>query len=199
MSNYQHDTKEELANFEDLWAKAQEEGVFKDVERKPFSPSSQTADVNYFGVISGNPSENIRDVDAEYWDKLHSLGSLSNDPSDIIREMLDNDDEIEAPGLSNKDQVDRVTNSPNPVSKASLGKDTDMNTPEGRPFDQADLEKLDDLKRKMHDLSAKIAEFAANGKKTDDLEGKLSALHKQVDDVSDLVSGASKKTLLGGK
>ena len=193
MSNNYFQYGSELADFENMWAKAQEDGVFKDVEKEPMSPSSQTADVNYFGVISGNPSTEIKDVDAEYWNQLHSLNGFSADPSDVLREILESDT------MGVKEKVGRIANNANPIPASSLGKDTDPNASEAKPFEDKDLKSLIELKGKMHDLGAKIAEYAAKGNKTTDLESKLKSLHNQMDDLSDVISGASTDSLLGGK
>ena len=168
----------------DLWDKAQKDGIFDDAPKPP-SPSPQTSDAaSFFGLVNTHSTNTVRDCDAQYWNDVYEL-TKNNDPQpryDNGEELLQEETTKSVLGKS----ADAIARSPNPIHPASVGTDQDL-TPGslGLTFSEKDIEELSELKLQLHELTSKMASFEGEGKKAKQLESKLTALKKKIDEFSD--------------
>jgi hypothetical protein len=188
MEPQQLDYRDEIENWAQAWEKAQAAGTFDEPgSTAEVSPNIQTS---FFGLSqNNNQSGGIADVDAEYWKQASTMSSM--DPSEMIQEMFKVDK------AAVKDNAIRLSQSGNPVTSYSAGMDQDPTNPAQKPIDSKELDGLGELKIKLHDIGAKIAEYASKGKDTKTLEAKLNLMRKQLDDLSDELTGTS--DVNGGK
>jgi hypothetical protein len=80
------------------------------------------------------------------------------------------------------DEADAISvNLPNPIRKSTEGKDQDLGALQvGSTFSNEDLEELEEMKKKLHDLGSKAAEM-----ENKDYSTQISAMIKKIDDLSD--------------
>ena len=160
----------------DLWAKAQEDGIFKDADKPP-TPSPQTSDPeSFFGLVNSHPSSDVRDCDTKYWNDVYDM-SMGEEPKlfqEGTKEVL-------------KKSTNSVARSPNPIPQYSVGTDQEL-TPGslGLTFGEKDLEALAELKLQLHDLTSKMAAFEGRGGKQ--LESKITSLKEKIEEFSSELS-----------
>lgn len=160
----------------DLWDKAQAEGIFKDASKLPV-PTPQTSDQSFFGPIDTHHDGNgIRDCDTQYWNDVYEL-SKGGDPQLLqegVKDVL-------------KTSADAIVRSPNPITPSSVGTDQEL-TPGsmGATFSEKDIEDLTAMKLQLHELTSKMASYDMKNNKQ--LEAKLVAMKKKIDEFSDELS-----------
>jgi len=167
----------------DKWDKALEAGIFKDAPKPPM-PSSQTSDPDYFGFQQSNPTETINEVDARYWNNVYRVSThqgMAPDPIAIIKE-----DENKALA----DVAKAAASSPNnPIRYDTIGKDQSMEPgPLGVTYTNEDLEKIADLKVKIHELEDKLNTFDGKGESSKKFEPQIASLRQTLDELSDALS-----------
>lgn len=181
------DYKDQIEDWAKLWDKAQAEGPFKDAEDE-HKLNQQTADVSFFGLVSHNPSAGASDVDAEYWRQVSAMAD--HNPTEMMSEML------KAKEVGQ--EASRMAQSANSIPGYSVGKDQALDA-KAIKDPTPEINNLLDLKNKLHDLGSKVAKYSAEGKSTKELDAKISSLNKQIDDISDELSGLSTDLPAGGK
>lgn len=178
MSN-QEDYKGEFDNWVDQWTKAQADGIFNDAPKR----DHRTPNLSFFGMSDINPdaaesADATDDPDGNDWNQIYAL---STGNQELISESI---------RLSKKEmgeKADRIANSANPIRQSSEGKDQDVTDKalNGSILPE-DVQKLDGMKRKLHELENKIAKLDNNKGVT----AQIDSLKKQIDDLSDqLTSG----------
>lgn len=167
----------------DQWAKAQKDGIFKDAPKPP-TPSSQTADSSFFGLVNTKDSKQIKDADAEYWNKLHQMTDVSDPMESFKQEIITENKKADAVAKS----VSRATN---PIRPNSTGMDQAMEPKQlGIIWSPEDINKLSEMKRELEQLEAKRNRVGAEGKKTESVNSQLVKLRKQIDKLSDSINTA---------
>lgn len=152
MSN---DSKDDFDNWVDKWDKAREQGIFKDAPKLP-STANQTSNDSFFGFRQDNHTDSIDSSDAEYWKAINSVADGGVEMH-RIDESADEDP-------------------PNPVRKGTEGPDS---ASIGETFNEDDVNKLAEMKVKLHDLQSKIAEMGE--KKYDD---QINSLIEKIEELS---------------
>ena len=193
------DTLKQLDNWAQDYAKAIEDGVFED-SPKPFVPSTCTSDHSFFGPTNDNPSSEVRDVDAQYWNSVYDL--TKSDPNADSGALFEKEQLLQEGAtpekyekLKNHPSVKRVE-SPNPIDPETVGKDQRRHvTPNWT--DGEELFELDNLKRSLYSLECRLSgpdglrEDSENQKVIEELE----ALKKKVDDLSNALIPAGWKDM----
>jgi hypothetical protein len=168
----------------DQWEKAQKDGLFKNAP-KPVSPSPQTGDSSFFGLVNTNNSKDIRDVDAEYWNQLHHR----NDPDPSIMS-----DAVDFQLTENK-KANKVANAifkaTNPIRPNSTGEDQAMEPKQlGVIWSPDDLNKLSEMKVELEKMESKRNRADAEGRKTESVKSQLTKLRKEIDKLSNSMNTA---------
>ncbi|RDJ35287.1 MAG: hypothetical protein DWQ19_10760 [Crenarchaeota archaeon] len=187
-----NDQYDQFDQWVDQWDKAQEEGIFEKPET-PHTPSAQSADSSFFGYTNNlNADSSIEEPDAHYWDSVYELSKdcgveerkLDDDPhaDDLDGDLIQEDIDVDP-----KYMADSMLKSANPVRPSSVGKDQDVSSPVsvGATYDVSDLEQLEKVKTKLHNLIGKLNGMEAVGKSDAKLEQQIASLSKQLDEISD--------------
>lgn len=166
MSESMEKAKQDFDDLVGKWDAALAKGIFGDAPKPP-STARNTADHSFFGLRQDNHTDSIDSVDATYW---NAISSMADGGVDFQR--LDESDVGTAP-LANPN--------PNPVRRETEGKDQDMEPRQlGVTFDEKDIQELEEMKKKLHELESKAA--AMDGK---DQKSQIVAMIKRIDDLSD--------------
>lgn len=176
----------------DQWDKAVKSGLFDEPNKQePPKVNSQTTQSNFFGQTNYNTESKPSEPDTKYWNDVYKLSKeYGNDPNAL-------DDYLNGDLLQEETQVDTkqfnksMAYSPNPVRPSSVGKDQDIRNPVsvGATYDVADLEGLNNLKLKLHDLLSKLNSMEGRSLPgSPKLESQINALQRQIDELSDGLS-----------
>jgi hypothetical protein len=191
--------EKEQADFEkwqDQWAKAQEQGIFNDAEHMT-TPSTRTADLSYFGPVNSNPTSDVRDTDAKYWQQVYAMSGhqgMAPDPLKAADQLIAEEraakkvqEEIinEAVEAEVAKVTKAIIQSPNPVHAGTVGKDQDL-TPQSlsATFTEEDIETLHELKIQLHNAQAVLIGHEIEGKATTGEESKIASLKEKIDALS---------------
>jgi len=148
------------------WDAALEKGIF-DAPNAPPSTCKNTSDDSFFGFRHDNHTDSIERSDSDYWRAINAVAD-----GGVEVQRLDEADMGVAP-LANPN--------PNPVRRETEGKDQDMEPNQlGATFDKEDLEELESMKKKLHDMGSKVA--AMDGK---DYKSQIESMIKKIDELSD--------------
>jgi hypothetical protein len=162
---------DDLNQWAEKYEKAVKDGVFADAPQE-HTPSQQTAkSTSFFGPYDANPSSTVSDEDAAYW------RSISGVAPDLIQEQqYDANKAAKASG---------VHSTPNPPRFNTLGPDQ-AGSPEslGATYNDEDLDKLADLKAKLHELLVKVTKYETDGKSVGSLDKQVQDLTAKIDDLS---------------
>lgn len=181
-------------NYEDLegwvqkWDKAQEEGIFDKPEGPP-AISKQTVTPDYFNLTHDETSEDapLNECDSKYWSDLYELTKRygENVVGDYLSGKLN-----EAVSVDKKSMADSLLSSANPIRPSTVGNDKSLTDPValGATYDVADLQKLEDLKLRLHGLIDKLNGFDTKGGSVTKLESQIESLQKQIDEMSNGLS-----------
>lgn len=191
-------------NYDDLedwvqkWDKANEDGVFGKSDNAPPIVSKQSQTQNFFGVRQqnydadqdiehdeDNEYASLNECDSKYWSDLYELTKRYGRDSSVVSDYLGGKLN-ESVSVDKKDYADSLVSSANPVRPSTVGNDKSLNDPVamGSTYDVADLQKLDALKVKLHDLIGKLNGFDAIGSSVTKLESQIDSLQKQIDEMS---------------
>lgn len=164
------------------WEQAQKDGVFDNADTGPRVTPMQGAE-SFYGPIDTVPSDAPADADAQYWNNLHKLADPHSykDPV-VLAEAHGTKEEKKKVALG-------VADSPNPIRATSVGTDQDIDPgPLGLTFTPEDLEKLSEMKIKLHDLQGKLNNAEGLGKSGKQYETKIQSLKNQIDELSTMMT-----------
>jgi len=172
------------------WEEAMKKGTFETPNQGP-NVSVQTADSNFFGMVNHNPSDSPKEPDTKYWSDVYSLSKEYGSDSQMLDDYLSGDLIQEEVAVDKKAFVKTMASSPNPIRPASVGMDQDVNSPlsVGATYDVPDLQNLETLKTKLHDLLVKLNSMEGKSQSgSPKLESQIQSLQKQIDELSDNLS-----------
>ena len=165
----------------DQWEKALDQGVFEDPD-KGLEVCPKNGTENFFGFITEEKAvTSIREVDAQYWNDLYNLTKYYG-PEAATNNYTE---EI---ALDIKKYAKAMSGTANPIRPASVGKDQDLTNPisMGATYDVADLQSLETLKTKLHDLLVKLNSMEGRSQTgSTKLESQIKSLQDQIDELSD--------------
>jgi len=181
----------------DKWDKAQEDGVFDDAPSH-FAPSQQTAQTNFFGAVDADPTADVDDVDAKYWNQVYHMSDhqgMAPGPLDADKDSLLQEDK----GSDVAKVANVIADSPNPIRPNTIGPDQDMGPDSlGVTFNDKDLEQITEVKLKIHELEDKLNSLEGVGKKAKGVEGKIKGLREKLEDLSTALSHTAPESLASG-
>jgi hypothetical protein len=160
----------------DQWQDAQAKGIF-DTPKKDHVPSASNDGQSFFGGLNKKaPSENVKDVDAKYWNDLYNMSKDYGSTAMI-------DDYLSGELMQESAVAEKQKTTPNPVKVSSLGKDTDA-AAVGVHYNVDEFKGLEGLKIKLHGLLDKLNGMESKGQSPAKLESQIQALEKQIDELS---------------
>lgn len=165
MNNNFEDSKEDFDNLVDKWDKALKSDIFKSQPSIP-STGDQTSTNSFFGPMNSNPTDKIKDIDAQYWNAIHAASSGVDSPMERIDELF---------------SVKSIVDGPNPIRKGTEGKDYNAL---GVTFSEEDIENLAEMKNKLHELENKVASMDDK-----DYSSQIKNLIEKIDNLSDKMCG----------
>lgn len=161
--------KDEFDDLVSKWDKALNSDIFKSAPSIP-STADQTSINSFFGPMHSNPTDEIKDADAKYWNAINSTASGVDIPMERLDEVY---------------SLKSLVEDPNPIRKGTEGKDQELTpTALGVTFSEEDVESLADMKSKLHELGNKMASM--EGK---DYSSQIKELISKIDDLSDKMCG----------
>lgn len=162
MTNGLDGAKDDFDDWVGKWEKALEDGIFKDAPKPP-STSDHTADQSFFGFRNDNHTDSINSSDSDYWRAINAVADGGVD----FQRLDESKEPTEMDG-------------PNPVRKGTEGPDSDLTDKAvSATFNEDDVNKLAEMKVKLHELRNKIAEM---GDKT--YEDQVKALLEKIEELS---------------
>jgi hypothetical protein len=165
---------DDLNSWAEKYDKAVKDGIFNNPE-KEHTPSIQTADSSFFGPYDAKPTDVVSDEDAAYWRDVSGINPalLQEFERDVVK----------------GDKASRIHNSPNPLRFNTLGTDqSGDNDSIGATYTDVDIEKLGNLKAKLHELLVKVTAYDTEGKSVAGLEKQVEELTQKIDDLSTRLS-----------
>ena len=190
------DYMDELNGWADMYDKAQEDGVFE-AAPKPVQPNLQTSDNSFFGLVNTDPTEEVSDVDAEYWQQVYERTEETTPFGGVAGEIeiQYEDDEINESVVEEADKKGKpgdvakaMLDSPNPIHPTSAGKDQELKpTPNWccADDDSKGVVEVEELKRKLYDLECKLSGPDGLKESAPKIDKQLEAMKKKIDELSD--------------
>lgn len=182
------------------WEKAMDDGLF-DGAPDQLSPSRQSTTPSFFGPIDMNDTAEVKDCDAEYWNKVYKMSDNSGQAPDVILtenkwEPTPDGGKTAIPdkrGIADATEVAKVVQamakSPNPIRQASAGKDQALEPQQlSQTFSEEDIAKLHELKIQLHNAQVLLSVHDMEGKSPKSQEDKIATLKAKVDDLSDTMT-----------
>jgi len=166
------DFMKDLEKFSKIWDDAQNKGIFDD------EPADQkdSKETSFFGLNTIEVEQQINESDASDWKKL----------SNMMKE------ESEAKPKDIKKSSKKMANTYNPVYNYSL--DSDSKPKMDWEKESKELEKIDGMKKKLHDVQNQMAKLAGTDKmlsknKNGDIEKRIKSLQDEIDKLSNSYNG----------
>lgn len=209
------DDKAKFDQWIDQWAKAQEDGVFKDDAIRPVARENQHAD-DFFGNHTRPDvvTSKLQDVDAQYWNTVYRMSKDMGDAPDVLADEEQHDPSMtgdgpaiiseDAPvggkndfklapttktdGKSSSKITDDLGGLANPVHTSSRGKDANNRVTPNWAGGQEIIE-LYKMKEQLQKLEDKIAaDPMVENKGTKKIMNQIDALWKKIDELSDTLT-----------
>lgn len=168
-----------LNKWADQWEKAQELGVFQN--EKPQVSTTISGEVDFFGTVQ-DEGQDLSLTEGAYWKSFYN--QMTGQP----------DVPVESVAVADPKKITKVLqNTPNPIRSSSVGMDQDITDPisTGTTYDVDDLQNLETLKLKLHDLLSKLNAYESRSEGSAKLVSQIEALQRQIDDFSSQLSGAN--------
>lgn len=160
--------REDVGKWLDQWKTAQSNGFDKPSSPRHI-PSEKIYETNLFGMNISNKENKkvaVKDCDAKYWKEVYSLSKKYG--AGAVDELL------------NRPLREEVALDAAPVQQK-------LSKPELSPVDSPEVKELNDLEKlkiKLHDLLDRLNTMDSENKSTTKLESQIEALHKQIDELT---------------
>lgn len=177
---------DDINKYAKIWDSALEKGIFNDAPKpKPANPADEDS---FFGAdFFGQNRSDEYDIDAplneddtKYWAEVCRMAN-PNKPTKL--------NETVAPKEELKKMVDRVAGSHNPIYPSSTGKDKDPQVAQNWGVGGKEHFQLEELKIRLEKLESKLNALESKGDSGKETQTKIDNLKKQIDDLSDSLSG----------
>ena len=180
---------DDINKYAAIWDAAQEKDIFKDAP-KPAQPRNPDAEDSFFGsdFFGQNKSPEydmdapLNEVDSLYWKRCAQLADHSGQYVDPLSEVTASKAEV-------KDSAERVAAAHNPIYPGTLGKDQNVGPTQNWGVGGKEHFQLEDLKSRLEKLEGKLNALECQGESSKDTQGKIDSIKKQIDDLSDSLSG----------
>ena len=175
------DMMDDINKFAKIWDSAIQKGIFADAP-KPAIDKPVENETDFFGQYLTDEYDKdkpLNEVDSKYWSKLAKK-------ADPLFEDAKQDSKVNANSLANTH---------NPIYPNTVGKDQDINVTPNWAVGGKEIEQLEELKKELHSLEVKLSSFLnekenpQESPEEEKLQIKIDSLKKQVDELSDSLSG----------
>lgn len=172
--------EDDFDSWKDKWDAALANGTFDKPEGPPVISKCDNQ-TDFFNMSHDDhdeysDDEPLNESDIKYWTRMHK--ETNRYDRNVVKEEI---------AVDKKAFVKDMTSSANPVRASSLGNDNGVDNPKafGTTYDVPDLQRLEDLKVKLHGLIDKLNTFDAHGQNGNKLENQIETIKKQIDEMSD--------------
>jgi len=167
--------RDDIEKLSKQWDKALEQGIFDDC-KKP-SNNNGPRGVDFFGQMPTVYDTNISDDDVDTWsDAMSNLDGVLNEESSPSRKSV-------------KKHTKKMANTNNPVYPNTKGSDSKIKSDTdfaGGPK----LQKLIDMKDKLHTLKVQLTKDETMGKNIKKIEDSIDKISNEIDKISDMLNGS---------
>ena len=177
---------DDINKYAAIWDAAQEKDIFKDVPKAPRANAEADSffGADFFGQ-NNSPEYDmdapLNEVDSLYWKRCASMADHSGQYVDPLLEVASKE-EI-------KDSAEKMGSAHNPVYPSTLGKDQNVNPTQNWGVGGKEHFQLEDLKSRLEKLEGKLNALESQGESGKDTQNKIDSIRKQIDDLSDSLSG----------
>jgi len=185
------DMMDDINKYAAIWDDALAKGIFKDSDAaaaKQVRKSAETDEESFFGSdffgqhrsAEYDRDEPLNEADTKYWAEVSKLA----DPhgyTDPLKLVESNED--------NKRVADALAKSHNPIQPNSVGKDQEPEITQNWGVGGKEHFQLEELKVRLEKLEGKLNAMESEGKSGKDAQSKIDGLKKQIDELSDSLSG----------
>lgn len=186
------DMMDDINKYAAIWDDAQAKGIFKDSDaeaaRKARRPVEEEEDSffgsDFFGqhhrAAEYDMDEPLNEADTKYWREVSKLADPHGytDPLKLVEANEEN-----------KKVADALANAHNPIAPNTVGKDQDPEVTQNWGVGGKEYFQLEELKVRLEKLESKLNAMEGEGKSGKDAQGKIDGLKKQIDELSDSLSG----------
>lgn len=182
---------DDINKYAKIWDDALAQGIFKDAP-KPVQPRNPDAENSFFGSDffgQNNRSseydidEPINEVDAKYWAKMSRMADpLGRYIDPLNEESVPSKEEI-------KNSAEKMGASHNPVFPNTIGKDQKPTVTQNWGVGGKEHFQLEELKVRLEKLESKLNAIESKGDSGTGTQNKIDDIKKQIDDLSDSLSG----------
>lgn len=177
LSNMMDDIEKYAAMMDNAFAK----GVFQDEKKEvPATQDDEAANTDFFGQYLNDEydiDKPLNEVDSKYW----ALVAKMADP--LEKEVItESKEEV-------KDISDTLAKAHNPIQPNAVGKDQDVKITQNWGVGGKEYFQLEDLKVRLEKLESKLNAIEAEGQSGKSTQDKIDDLKKQIDELSDSLSG----------
>lgn len=180
MENSIESFKNDIDKYSAIWEKALKDGIFDSTEqsshRNDGTPVDEPSD--FFGLQRDVAHIPLNESEAKNWNNIYRAS---------INEVINEEKQEKIQDLVKKTKA--VASAFNPIHVDTTGKDT-KNINDGNFSHGEDIDKLTEMKKKLHDLKVQMtSKEIKKNKRFSDLEKKISNLEKEIDELSDSLAG----------
>lgn len=177
------DMMDDINKYAAIWDDALAKGLFKDAPKPP-TPSEPEETADFFGqYMSGeyDMDQPLNEVDTKYWAQVSRLADPHGytDPLKVVSESKEDAKKMAA----------ALATAHNPIHPNSVGKDQEPEVTQNWGVGGKEYFQLEELKVRLEKLESKLNAMETEGKSGKDTQSKIDGLKKQIDELSDSLSG----------
>lgn len=176
--------RDDLAKLTQIWDDAQAKNIFAQSD-KAAADARNAKQMNFFGQMPDVYDTQINQDDMTQWnDVMKTMHDryVGDDTNQVITEE-------KTPSPKRVSKHSKVTaNTHNPIHPTSVGKDTEIN-PVNNFTNGEDLDKLESMKKELHDLQSKMLKDEVFGKDVKKLQKSIDKIKNEIDNISDMLNG----------
>lgn len=176
--------RDDIERLSKQWDKALQQGIFDDVKKQ--SGNESPSEVDFFGQMPTVYNTDIRDSDMEKWNDV--MSTLKNRETSSFDDEILNEEAVPSKKKIKK-HANKMANTNNPVYPNTRGKDNKIK-PNTDFAGGPNLDKLIDLKSKLHDLKVQLTKDENQGKNVEKIEASVDKMSKEIDKLSDMLNGS---------
>lgn len=174
--------RDDLAKLTQIWDDAQAKNIFVQSD-KAAADARNAKQMSFFGQMPDVYDTQINQDDMSQWNDV--MKTMHDRYVGDDADQLMTEEKTPTPSKISK-HGKKSANTHNPVY--SIGKDNE-NNPVNNFTNGEDLDKLNDMKKELHDLQSKILRDEVLGKDVKKLQKSVANIKDEIDKISDLLNG----------
>ena len=175
------DMMSDINKYAAIWDDALAKGIFADAPKPPQAAEpGETAD--FFGQYLSDDydmDKPLNEVDVKYWAQVSQLAGQGQS---FMEETTPSKPEV-------KKVAEKLAGAHNPVPPETIGRDQDVDITQNWGVGGKEHFQLEDLKVRLEKLESKLNALESEGKSGKDAQSKIDGIKKQIDELSDSLSG----------